>query len=308
MKFVPYYELNVPNIIVDGASNTQTILTLSHWPKSHTPSELKEDLSAQIVFHYLDQPRFHVDVEAVSNNHFDEDGLVGLFAILNPEKANYWRELLIDIAAAGDFGTYQFPEAARIAFTIAAFADKEKSPFPREIFRQDYSQTTAALYIEMLKLLPEIISNPEKFRRMWKPQEEDLQSSETAIRTGAIRIEEFPSIDLAIVTVPPEIVECHPLALHNATSRFRILTMKGHQYEFRYRYESWVEYVSKPVMGRVDLDSLVESLNTEEQNGTWKFDGRDDITPRLSLEEKAESSISPEIFRTRLVEFLQNAI
>src|SRR4029079_4048694 len=177
---------------------------------------------------------------------------------------------------AGDFGTYRFPEAARIAFTIAAYAYQEKSPFPQEIFRQPYSHTTAALYIEMLKLLPEIISNPEKFRKMWKPQEEDLQSSETAIRTGRIQIEEFSSIDLAIVTVPPEIAECHPLALHNATSKFRILTMKGHEYEFRYRYESWVEYVSRPVMKRVDLSLLADRLNAQEQNGIWTFDGVDD--------------------------------
>src|SRR5262245_2313923 len=128
MKFIPYYELKVPNIIVDGAPNEHTVLTLSHWPKSPTPRELKDDLSAQIVFHYLDHPQFHPNVGAVSNNHFDEDGLVSLFAILNPEKANFWRELLIDIAAARDFGTYRFPEAARIAFTIAAYADREKSP------------------------------------------------------------------------------------------------------------------------------------------------------------------------------------
>ena len=306
MKFIPYYALNAPNIIVDGAPNTQTMLTLSHWPKSPTPTELKDDLSAQIVFRYLDQPEFHVDVEAVSNNHFDEDGLISLYSILNPDKANFYRELLIDVAAAGDFGTYRFPEAARIAFTIGAYADREKSPLPQEIFRQDYPQITAALYSEMLKLLPEIVSNPEKFRRMWKPQEEDLQSSETAIRTGAIQIEEFPPIDLAIVTVPLEIHECHPLALHNATSKFRILIMKGNQYEFRYRYESWVEYVSKPVMQRVDLSLLAEKLNTEELNGSWRFDGVDDITPRLSLGEKAQSSIPPEIFRNQVVEFLQS--
>jgi hypothetical protein len=27
---------------------------------------------------YLDSPRFHVEADAVSNNHFDEDGLVGI--------------------------------------------------------------------------------------------------------------------------------------------------------------------------------------------------------------------------------------
>src|SRR5262245_22616278 len=114
MKFEAYYKLgDVANIIVDGAPNAATRLTLSHWPHSGTPQELKADLSAQIVFRYLDRPDLHVDVEAVSNNHFDEDGLVSLYAMLNPEAAQKSRELLIDVAAAGDFGTYRFRDAAR---------------------------------------------------------------------------------------------------------------------------------------------------------------------------------------------------
>jgi hypothetical protein len=306
MKYVPYYELNEPNIIVDGAPNEHTILTLSHWPGNATPSALKDDLSTQIVFHYLDQPDLKVEAEAVSNNHFDEDGLVSLYAMINPEKAAYWRDLLIDVAAAGDFGTYRFPETARIVFTIAACGDPERSPLPREIFQQGYPQTTASLYREMLSLLPEIILTPEKFRRLWKPQEEDLQSSEAAVRAGAILIEELPDIDLAIVSVPVEMDACHPLALHNATKCFRILTLKGHFYEFRYRYESWVEYVSQPIMPRVDLTPLASQLSNEEKNGVWAFDGIDEITPRLRLQDKKQSSLSENEIRSRIVEFLRH--
>jgi hypothetical protein len=62
------------------------------------------------------------------------------------------------------------------------------------------------------------------------------------------------------------------------------------------------------VMRRIDLSLLAEELNKEEHNGVWKFDGVEDITPRLSLGEKTQSSISPEIFRGRVVDFLQNGI
>jgi hypothetical protein len=33
----------------------------------------KADTSAEIEFRYLDAPVFHTNVQAVSNNHFDED-------------------------------------------------------------------------------------------------------------------------------------------------------------------------------------------------------------------------------------------
>ena len=68
MRFLPYSQIDaVPNVIVDGAPARHTVLTLSHWPKSGTPHELKADTSAEIVFKYLDSPRFHVDADIVSN-------------------------------------------------------------------------------------------------------------------------------------------------------------------------------------------------------------------------------------------------
>src|ERR1043166_4508587 len=108
MRFVPYDQLpGIPNIIVDGAAQADTRLTLSHWPHSGTPWDLKQDSSAQIVFKYLDTPPYQISVEAGSNKPFDEDGLIGIFTILNPQTAQTQRDLLIDIAAAGDFGTYR---------------------------------------------------------------------------------------------------------------------------------------------------------------------------------------------------------
>src|SRR5262245_61496807 len=108
MQFVPYTNVEaVPNVIVDGAATRNTVLTLSHWPKSGTPADLRADTSAAIVFNYLDSPRFHVGASAVSNNHFDEDGLVGIFAMLNPALAAAHRDLLIDAAQAGDFGVFK---------------------------------------------------------------------------------------------------------------------------------------------------------------------------------------------------------
>ena len=104
MKFIPYEgTLKNPNIIVDGTANEATVLTLSHWRQSGTPEPLLGDTSAEIVFNYLDSPQYHVDASVVSNNHFDEDGLVGVFSLIDPEFAFRHRELLIAVANAGDF-------------------------------------------------------------------------------------------------------------------------------------------------------------------------------------------------------------
>src|SRR5215831_6612408 len=120
MRFSPYKEATIPNIVVDGSANEKTVLTLSHWPKSGTPRELKADTSAEIALKYLASPRFHVESEIVTNNHFDQDGLVGVFALIDPTTATRHRDLLIDIASAGDFGVFKSREAARINFAVSA--------------------------------------------------------------------------------------------------------------------------------------------------------------------------------------------
>src|SRR5438874_10757998 len=99
MKYVPYQRLGErPNVIVDGAANADTVLTLSHWPHTPTPAELSADLSAEIVFRHLERPELHVAVAAVSNNHLDEDGLGGGWTMHNPDEAQQQPDRPVDIA------------------------------------------------------------------------------------------------------------------------------------------------------------------------------------------------------------------
>ena len=116
LRFVAYDDLgDVANVVVDGAAAPSTRLTLSHWPGSPTPPELCADLSAQIAFRALERPRWFDAIDVVSNNHFDQDGLASVYALVDPDAALARRELVIDVARAGDFGTFTNRDAARIA-------------------------------------------------------------------------------------------------------------------------------------------------------------------------------------------------
>ncbi len=130
LQYLPYNRLGItPNIIVDAVPVESTLLTLSHWPESGCPPELKADLSAEIVFNFLNSEMLQSlgsRAEAVSNNHFDEDGIVGIYTLLNPEAALEEKEFLLDIATAGDFGTYKNREAAHVTFVLQAWAQPDK--------------------------------------------------------------------------------------------------------------------------------------------------------------------------------------
>lgn len=318
MQYVPYDELGSrPNIIVDGAASPSTVLTLSHWPKSGTPAALKRDTSAEIVFAYLDSPALHVDADAVSNNHFDEDGLVGVYTLLDPSSAESHRDLLLDVARAGDFGTYRDRNAARIAFAISAFADPEQSPLPTELFSLSHAALCARLYQELLNELPRMLANPADYKTLWEAEDRRLAASEALFDAGEITVSERPDLDLAVVSIPETLptetvhrftqtraAECHPFAIHNRTECSRIFLVRGKRIEFQYRYESWVQYVSRKIPPRVDLSNLAAELNREETSGAhWVFDGVDRITPRLHPE-GGGTSIAPGEVERRLASHL----
>jgi hypothetical protein len=320
MRYLPYAQVrSVPNVIVDGARTENTILTLSHWPKSGTPAELKGDTSAKIVFNYLDSPKSHVEADAVSNNHFDEDGLVGIFAMLEPSIAERHRPLLLDVAQAGDFGIFQQREAARITFTLSAYADPETSPLPGTTFQRPYPELANELYLKLLELLPKLLAGVDEYRSFWEVEDAKLTTSEELIEQGDITIEERPDLDLAIVRLPDDLTryrvhrftqqrlaECHPFALHNRTSCSRLLLLQGSRAEFQYRYEGWVQMTSRRPALRVDLSGLANELNQEEKaTGQWVFDGVDQITPRLHLDGSSATSIPLDRIVSRVEQVLR---
>ena len=114
VKYHPYGLLgDQPNIIVDGKAQRATVLTLSHWPWNDTPAPLLRDTSTAIVFAYLDAPEWHVPIGLVSNSHFDEDGLLSMYALVNPADALPRRDLMIATSRAGDFALGNRPRTLR---------------------------------------------------------------------------------------------------------------------------------------------------------------------------------------------------
>ena len=291
MKYLAYSKLSgVPNVIVDGTAQADTVLTLSHWPGSGSPPQFRADTSTEMVLNYLATPgadkQYAPKVRAVSNNHFDEDGLCAVWAMLNPKLALKQRDLLVDVANAGDFNTYRRPQAAKVVFTIRRYADAERSPVASKLQSDDPADraglrsTGSSRYQALLPLLAEFLDDPERYGPYWDQEWSAMLRSKTALVTGQVELHEVPHVDLAVAQAPETL---HPMVLYNNTQRLRVLTaLPGGHYCLRYRYETWVQFASRPVMPRVDLTPLLPRLQQLERSGaTWTFDGNADITPAL---------------------------
>jgi hypothetical protein len=316
LHYVPYGDMRgAPNVVVDGSPTEGTLLCLSHWPGIGSPPEFAADLSAGMAFGYLAAFDRHGDATVVSNNHFDQDGLVGVFALASPEEALARHTLLVEVARAGDFAVTGSRMAARISMVLSAYADPERSPLPD--LPTDDDARTAALYRDLLGRLPEICDRPDHWRALWAEEDEILTRSEAALASGSVQITEVPDVDLAVVTVPERaprggghrfggqwVQGLHPMAVHNATDRGALLTIRGRHYEFAYRYESWVQFRTRAVRPRVDLLPLAEALTAAEaaRGATvpWAAERISALTPRLAPAARQESSLDPAVVRAQI--------
>jgi hypothetical protein len=311
LKYIPYSQLQgVPNIVVDGAAQQDTVLMLSHWPGSGSPPEFRADTSTEMVLNYLAAPgaqkQYAPKINTVSNNHFDEDGLCAVWAMLHPKLALERRDLLIDVATAGDFDTYRRPQAAKVVFTIRSYADPLHSPVAAALQGDD--GTGSCRYQALLPLLKGFLDDTDRYGPYWSAEWSAMLESKTAMVMGDVDLHEIPHVDLAVAKASALL---HPMVLYNQTERLRVLTaLPGGYYLLRYRYETWVQFASRPVMPRVDLEPLLPRLQLlERANVTWMFDGLAAITPALQPlgadGSPGASSLSLETLQDELMAFYE---
>lgn len=310
-----------PNVVVDGSPNAGTVLVLSHWPGMPTPERCAADTSCQMVFRYLDRGAdLHGHARFVTNNHFDQDGLTGVYALTDPDDARRRRRLLEAVASAGDFGVTTNRTAARISMAISALADPATSPLA---LPADYPAMCAVLYEHGLGVLPAWLDDPERCRSLWEEEDTQLDAGEAALAAGEVTIDERPDVDLAVVTLPDasrstghrfagrSFTGIHPIALHAATDRTNLLTIdrSGGRHRLTCRYEGWVQYRSRVIAPRVDLAPLTEQLTEAEPGGArWTSTPPADLTPELFTDDSHPASeLDPEWLTDAVTTHLRTA-
>lgn len=297
-----------PNVMADGAALSSTVLTLSHWPGSSTPATLRHDLSAGMAFRYLRSRRRWPEAGAVTSDHFDQDGLVTVAALTAPEAALEEEDALLAVAEAGDFVRGGDRRAARVSFALASLAERWDRTGDRN------PAMGGGLHREALALLPDLLARPDRYADMWKEEDDFLGASEDAVGSGAVGLSDVPEVDLVVVSVPGagpgpgaaaqfslrRTAPVHPMAVHNRSDRTRVLVEAPPYYELYFRYETWVQLVSRRAPARVDLTDLAGELTALEPAGRrWTFTGAGATVARLGPADGA-SDLSPGAVR-RLV-------
>ena len=314
MQYVPYGpELaGVPHVIVDGQGNDATVLALSHWPGNQTPPELKADSSTEIVLNYLRSSRrdeYRRDAEAVSNNHYDIDGLMSVWAMLSPEAALERADLLVAIGECGDFDRWSGAQATKVTCALHGLETLPSSPMHQRLAAvQDDLERTALQYREMLPMVPQLLDDIDHFEEYWRDEYRQVEVDREFLVNGEATVQESAELDVAVFQLARPV---HDMALYEQTQCSRVvLVIDEHRYDARYRYESWVELQSRRPPPRIDLRPFADLLQTFEGNpGEWEADEVQAIVPRLRLVgpegDTSPSSITPGLFVRLLAQYLR---
>jgi len=295
MRFEFYSEAidDLPKLSVDGT--VPKSIHFSHWNGNETAPELKADTSTEIAVKLVtsaNRDQLTQGIDLVTNNHFDTDGMLSVWTVMNGETAAKYRDTLIAAAEAGDFSEYSGADGVRISLAIqgvdgAIPLDDLGSPLARLLAGQEVDDD-ARCYELILPEVENLITNINDYEPLWRDGWKNIVEALESFDRGASSVSEPTGSNVSLVLLSPDIFSgggfnpTRHSAPYTAISKFAhgqlfviaIPTAGGWYYRIDYPYYSWAETVVRPKIERQDLTSILQNLNAREgnKNGRWHTD------------------------------------
>jgi hypothetical protein len=288
--FVPFGQLRrQPTIVVDS-TGLGAALTLAHWRGAATPAALRDDTSAGSCLRALHAPATPgLEAAAVTANHFDIDGFIGVWALLNPKLALTHEALLRLTATLGDFREidWQNPLADH-ALRLACWLNAEEKahfyePFGAPARRRREDEASAEKFAWFLPRFAAVLLDPEAGRTAWQPEYDRVRQAAVALQGPLTQRTDYSHIGLVVVRTPQPVPY---YALFGPTAGFDwVLSLyDGQRYELESKYTTWIDLESRPTLPRLPLAPLAARLNElETSNYRWAADPLTDTGPLLRL-------------------------
>ena len=329
MRFEFYQEgLNAgPLLSVDGT--VEGALHLSHWEGNATPDELRADTSTEIALNFAAWPgrtEWARGVEVVTNNHFDADGVLSVWSVLNGERALGVRDALVSAAEAGDFSEFPCEDAVRVSILLQGgdnpFVPGVNSPLVRGLAGGARVDERRA-YELVLPEVERVITRTGEYEPLWREGWSWIERTLESFARGRSRVSEDAGSKISVVTLAPDLYGAggfdparhaapYTALAHNTRGEIILVATpyaEGWAYRIDYAYYSWAETCARPRVARRSLTGLISRLNVLERGrGTWKAD-RSELTSAVKFSghggAPAASLIEPDEVAAELREALK---
>ena len=328
MRFEFYTEAlaNVPKLSVDGTVDNS--IHFSHWEANATPAEVKADTSTEIALNLVASPNrvaLTNGIELVTNNHFDTDGVLSVWTVLNGERALAYRDLMISAAEAGDFSEYSSDDGVRVSIAIqgsdqASPNNDDGSPLAR-LLAGEKVDGDARAYELVLPEVERLLTNINDYESLWREGWESVVAAIESFERGESNVAEYSN--LSLITLAPELFSgtgfspTRHSAPYTAISKYAhgelfliaIPAGSGWFYRLDYPYYSWAETVVRPRVKHRDLSGALQLLNNKDGNrdGRWQMDNRE-MTSAVKVLDNNRMLAASRLDPRDVVEALQNSL
>lgn len=300
LQFLPFAEARrrAPETVVVDSILPRAALTLAHWRGAPTPPGLQDDTSAGSALRALAAPPAALAAARyVTANHFDVDGFVGVWALLNPALARRHAELLRLVATLGDFReiSWSHPLADQALQLVGWLNAEEKArfyePFGAPARRRREDEASAEKFDWFLPRFAAMLANPDAGRAAWLPEYERVKAAAAVMQSPATVLRRYDDLGLLVIETPAPL-PYYALFGPSAGYDMVLSLYEGRRYEFEYKYTTWVDLESRPTRPRLPLEGLVAALNAQEASGRlWAADGVTDTGPLLRLQGRPLSKV-----------------
>lgn len=237
---------------------------LSHWPGHRTPARYRHDLSTGSALLLAADPErdaFLKGVTTVANNHYDTDGVLSVFACLEPDAALRLHAPMIDAATAGDFMVIRSLAALRVDAVVMEIGNHPASPLADAVRGLPSFERWRLCMAWLLDRIPEILRDQGPWEPLWVDAVRAFDATMASFASGRSRLEKRPGA-LAVVDTDHDL---DPAALVTlAQPCCRILTRThgpdGLRLRFVHTTHSWFDRVT-PTPRRFDLLAIAARLN-----------------------------------------------
>ncbi len=318
---IPFYDIKkYPNeVLVVDAHHPQGF-DLSHWRGATVPEGCQADTSTEIVLKAIEKKIPELDKDYITNNHYDIDGLLGVWSLFNPQLALKNKELITEIAQIADFReiNFHYKEWKR-ALKIVCLLNEEEvrlfyPPFGAPEIAEKEMEACVPKYVYFLRAFTEMLQSGDQIK-----QTDEFLTIINQLEQK-IRRETLSEIRLQVVEAETPL---HYYSLYAGSNHADMVlsTYSSNRYELEYKYTTWVSTTRKH-FPRLNLQLLCDRLNELETSGKmWKAEHFTDTAPILRLEgeklSKKErylspsarpiysSSIEPELFKKICISFFK---
>lgn len=302
-KYIPFHLLkeDTPFIAVD--CQHPSAFELSHWRGAKLSKQLEADTSTAIVLKALEQKQTELnDYQFASVNHFDVDGFLGLWCLLNREKALRQKEVIREMAEVGDFRECN-PESPNFTYILKLVSwinsvenNRYYPPFGAMYSAEKEVVSCAEKFEYFLTAFAYVKEHLATYKMEWEGEYRKVMLDQESYRKNA-NTEYFEDIRLFVVRTP-EPLHYYALFSESKNADMVLSIYDNNRYELEYKYSTWVNAFLRNSFPRIDLSLLAERLNKIEKSGKkWETQSIFDTGPILSLESnknnKAERYNSP---------------